>query len=134
MTTPLHFDGRFVGPRDIGTKTLGTAWADIGSAMRVGGAEKARAFLSLQIHNGTSPQIRLMGLYSATSSAFGLAAEQSGTGVLTVSEQVCQLLDADQYTSLQWELGGGVPYVKLQGMIAAGSATYISDAQLVTSI
>lgn len=134
MPAPLDFDGRWVGPRNVGTKTLGTAWADIGSALRVGGARWVRAFFSLQIHNGTSPQFRMLGQYSASGSAFGLVAQQSGTGTVTVAAQVYQLADADQFTSLPWELSGGVPFIKLQGRVAAGTAAYVSDARLTTSI
>jgi hypothetical protein len=136
MAIKMGFDGRWKGPRNVGTKTLGTAWGDIGTAMGVGGAMKARVFLSLQIHAGTSVRFRMVGQYNSTSSAFGLIAQHhAGTGIVTVDGQAYQLTqDADQDISLPFELDGCVPYAKLQGIIAAGSATYVSNARLVTSL
>jgi len=135
MVIPMDFDGRWKGPRNMGTATLGTAWGDIGTAIGVGGARWARTFLSMQIHAGTGVRFRMMGQYASAGSAFELIAHQAGTGIVTVDGLTYQLTqDADQFVSLKWNLDGGVPFVKLQGMISGGSATYVSDARLVTSI
>ena len=135
MAIEMDFGGRWKGPRDLGTRTLGTAWRDIGTAVTVGGAVRASAFLSMQIHNGTGARFRLVGQYSSSGSAFGLPAHAVGTGIVEVNDLVYELAqDADQRIALQWDLGGGMPFVKLQGQVAAGSAAYVSDAQLVTSV
>lgn len=141
MTSRLDFDGRWAGPRNLGTATLGlsaagTTWTDIGSAVSVGGAAVARAFLSVHINNGTNARFRLAGLYTATSSAFGIAAQNSGgTGVIPINDQIFELeQDADQDISFAYKLDGAVPFVKLQGLTAGGTATYVSNARLVTSL
>lgn len=135
MTVQLDFGGAWKGPRNLGMATLATGtWADIGSAMRVGGALKATAFLSMQIHAGTDAQFRLAGLYDSAGSAFPLAAQNRGTGIVQINDLIYEAeQDVDQYLALQWDLGGGYPYVKLQGKIVGGSATYISIARLTTS-
>lgn len=133
MARALEFDGRWKGPRDVGTRTLGTAWRDIGTKVTVGGALYARAYLSMQIHAGTDARFRLVSQYTAVGSAFGLGSGANGTGITNAREISFQTTDADQRIALEWELNGTVPFAKLQGIIAGGSATYVSQAQLVTS-
>jgi len=134
MTRALDFNGRWQGPRDIGTRTLGTAWRDIGTAVKVGGATMLTSFLRVQIHAGTACRFRLLGLYDSAGSAFGIGSYEAGTGTITVNDLIYQLgTDADQNIALNWPLWGTTPFVKLQGQIGAGSATYVSDAQFVTS-
>lgn len=135
MVAPLTFAGRYSGPRNLGTANLGTAWAAIGSAVKVAGARVARAFLSFQIHNGTGVQFRLSGYHTSGGSAFALAAQNSGTGIVLFNELVYQAeQDEDDLISLQWPLGGTVPLVRLEGRITGGTATFVSQAKLVTAI
>lgn len=135
MVAKLDWEGNWKGPRNLGTCTLGTAWKDIGSAVRVGGAKQATTFLSVHIHNGTNARFRLVGRYEANGSDFGLGSYEAGTGAMVVNDKYYELgQDADQDVALHWLLFGSVPYIKLQGQVAAGTATYISNARLITSI
>lgn len=133
MTREVGFEDRAKGPRDMGTRTLGTAWRDIGTAITAGGAEVATTFLSIQLHNGTGARFRLVSQYEANGSAFGLVAAQAGTGTTPVNDQVYLLeTDADQFVALDWRLRGTKPFVKLQGRVGGGTDAYVSSATLVT--
>ena len=134
MASNLVRQGWMKGPLDLGTKTLGTAWHDIGTAVEVAGAMRLRGYFGLQIHAGTSVRIRLQAMHTAGGSGFGLPAHTAGTGITTVLPLAWQLgTDTDQYITIRWDLDGTVPWARVQGMIAGGSATYISQAKLVAS-
>jgi len=135
MVQSLGFPGRMIGPFNVGTATLGTAWATIGTAVEVAGAMRARAYISMQIHAGTDAAFRLQARHTNGGSAFNLPAHAVATATAEVLPLVYQLgSDADQFITLDWELGGTVSWARLQGMIAAGSATYVSQCKLITSI
>jgi hypothetical protein len=131
----LTRDGVLKGPFSLGTKTLGTAWGNIGTAVEVQGVNSLRGYFGLQIHAGTNVRLRGLAYHASGGSGFGLPNyDASGTGTTEVLPLVWELgSDVDQYITVKWDLDGTVPWFRVQGMISGGSATYISQAQLVAS-
>lgn len=130
----LVFGGRLKGPFSLGTKTLGTAWGNIGTAVEVAGVNHLRGYFGLQIASGTNVRLRGLAYYTAGGSAYSLPQFPAGTGTVAVLPQVWELgSDADQYITVTWDLDGTVPWFRVQGMIAGGADTYISQAQLIAS-
>jgi hypothetical protein len=129
----LDFDGIWKGPANVGTRTLGTAWRNIGTAMKTGGALFARHYLSWQIHNGTEVMFRVRLKESASGSSYRHHNAQVGSGVVTANGfRIKFTNNADTFASVEWGLDGTVPYIQLQAKIVGGSATYVSHAKLVT--
>lgn len=136
MVQSLGFPGRMQGPFNIGTATLAAGtWGTIGTSVQVGGARRARAYISLQIHNGTNAQFKLQGRHTNGGSAFDLPAHAVATATAEVLPLIYELgSDADQFITLDWELGGTVSWARLQGKTMAGTAAYVSQCKLITSI
>lgn len=139
MTMTLEFDGRWRGPREIlsaGT-ALGTAWADIGSALIVGGAHFVSAWVDVTINSSNDVRFRLVGLTESGGSAYTLPIQTAGAGAVSVEDEYYELnVDADQKMVLTWELSGAVPFVKFQAQVgtAGGTAAQLDSASLVTAM
>ena len=136
----LMFEGRWRGPKDLGTATLGTAWTTIGSA-EVGGARWAGAYIDLNINAGTNARVRLRGMYGSGGSAYYLPLTTVGTSTVDVEDRFVEFVgDSDQKQLLTWELDGVCPWVKLEGSVGgsggtgAGTATTIDGAQFITAV
>ena len=125
------------GPKDMGTCSLGTGWATVGSAFALGGARYLNAFVDLTINTNTDARFRLQGLYESGGSAYALPIATASADVIKVEDEYIELnVDADQRQSLVWELYGVYPYGRLQACVgsAGGTAATIDHCFLVSSL
>lgn len=133
----LHFNGRWRGPVDLGTATMGTAWQTIGSSVRTGGAHWVGAFVDVTINDSTDVRFRMQGMYAENGSAYALPIATDYTDEVQVEDELAELnVDANQRQSLLWEMAGVYPYARLQASVgtAGGTAATLDDAKLVSAI
>ena len=137
MNTDFSFDGRLIGPRALGTMTLGTAWEAVGTAMYVAGANLFAAFVDLEIHDSNNPRFRLRPSLTAGGSAYALGLPDEAASVVYVEDEYIELsTDGDQKVVLAWELGGVVPYVTLQACVGTlgGTAAYVAGVNILSAL
>lgn len=138
MSGTLEFDGRWRGPRALlsaGT-ALGTAWADIGTALSVGGARWTSAWIDVTINDSNDARFRLVGQTESGGSAYTLPIQTVGASAVSVEDQYYELnTDEDQKMVLTWELAGALPFVKFQARVgtAGGTAAELNSVDLVTA-
>lgn len=138
MTIMLEFDGRWRGPREVlsSATALGTAWADIGTAIAVGGAHFISAWVDVDINNSTNPRFRLVGQTASGGSAYTLPIQTVGASAVSVEDEYYELnVDADQKMVLTWEPRGAVPFVKFQAQVgtAGGTPADLESLWMVTA-
>jgi hypothetical protein len=138
MTIQLDFDGRWRGPKSLGTATLGTAWAAVGTQyFKTGGARWLAAYLDLTINTSVDPRFRLQSYTESGGSAYCLPiATDNGSYVLINDEYVEFPVDSDQKQVVLWELSGAVPFCTFQGSVgtAGETAAYLNAVDLVSAI
>ena len=131
----MEFDGRFRGPQDMGTMTLGTAWADVGSALRVGGAHYLGAYVDVTINLSTDVRFRVQSMYADGGTKFLLPIVTENTADIQVEDEYVEMnVDTDQKMLLAWELFAVVNFVQLQASVgtAGGTAATLDDCQVIT--
>lgn len=137
MNTDFSFDGRLIGPRALGTMTLGTAWAAVGSAMYVAGANLFAAFVDLEINSSNNPRFRVRPSLTAAGSAYFLGLPDEAPTVVYIEDEYIELTtDGDQKIVLAWDLGGVVPYVTLQACVGTlgGTAAYVNGIDILSAL
>ena len=136
MVENIDFDGRWKGPKDIGSATIGTAWADVGSAFKTGGVAVLAAYLGVNVNLSNNMKFRLLGYHTPGGTAFSLPIKTAAADIIKVEADVVQLTnDADQDVILSWGLDGIVPLSKLQTSVgsAGGTAATLDVANIVTA-
>ena len=137
MVENIDFDGRWKGPKDIGSATIGTGWADVGSAFKTGGVHTLGAFLNLTINLSTDVRVRVKGLFEAGGDEHILPVQSLSTDIIAVDLGYYELnSDADQDVLLAWQLDGMIPLSLLQicAGTAGGTAAVLTGANIVTAI
>lgn len=136
MALELEWPGRLRGPKDLGSATLGTAWATLGTA-NVKGARFVSAWIDLTINLSTDPRFRMRGRITAAGSAYAFPIDSISASVVKVEPEFKELnVDANVRQILSWDLDAAVPYIELQGSVgtAGGTAAVVNGAQLFTGI
>jgi hypothetical protein len=135
MGVELDFAGRLRGPKSLGTATLGTAWATLGTA-NVRGARFLSAWVDLTINTSIDPRFRLRGRVTAAGSGYVLPTRTVTANVVRIEPEYYELLDADVRQILPWDLDAAVPFVEFQASVgtAGGTAAVLNAANIFTGI
>lgn len=134
MAMTLAFPGRLRGPVSLGTMTLGTAFATVGTAFECGGAQWIGAFIDLTINNGTNARFRLRAMHEAGGSAFQLPIQTVGSATVAVEDRLIEFaVDADQRQIVTWQTFGIVPWARLEAMTSGGTAAYLNAVEVFSA-
>ena len=135
MSVNLSFDGRWKGPKDMGTMTLGTAWADIGTAFQAGGINNITGFFDVTINDAANPRFRLVGQLTSGGSAYYLPIATVNESDVKVEDEYAELnVDSDQRQTILWQPFGAYPFLKLQASVESGTACTLNACSLVSSL
>lgn len=136
MSIDFEFDGVFDGPADLGTATLGTAWANIGTAFKIAGAKILRVFADITINDSQDPRFRLLAKHTEGGSGFFDSMQTESGGVVTAQGEYIEFADdADQKRSFEIQLNGSVPWGQLQAQVgtAGGTAATLNECQIIAA-
>ena len=132
----MNFYGEWRGPKDLGTATLGTAWATVGSAFKLSGARHLSAWVDVTINSSVNPRFRLQGQLTSSGSAYSMAIATASASSIAVEDEYVELnVDADQRVVLEWDLAGVYPFGLFQACVgtAGGTAATLNACSLVTA-
>jgi len=133
-----EFGGRWRGPLSLGTATLGTAWASVGTQdFRTGGARNLGAFVDLTVNDSKDVRFRLRSTYASGGSAYYLpVATESASDVKVEDEYVELNVNTDQKQLIVWDLDGVAPYCTFEASAgtAGGTAGTLDGVHIVTAI
>lgn len=132
----LNWAGDHRGPKALGSATLGTGWATVGSAFRSSGVRYLNAFTDLTNNTGVDVRVRLQGMYESGGSAYALPIATVNASNVTIEPEYVEFnVDQDQRQSLVWLLYGTYPYARFQASVgtAGGTAPVLNSVNLVSA-
>ena len=120
----LAWNGNYRGPKALGSADFGTAWGTVGTAFQTAGARSIGAFIDVTVNDSQDMRFRLQGQRTASGSAYSLPISGVSNDRVSVQPEYFELAqDADQLVLLGWELGGVVPYSRLQIQVSSAGST-----------
>jgi hypothetical protein len=124
MTANLEWDGLWKGPKQVGSATLGTAWQDIGTAFRVGGACTVSAFVELTINDSQNARFRAVGLTQKGGTEYEQLVRAKQNSYVQVESRYFEINnDEDLNFVVDFECNATLPFMKFQAQVGTVGGT-----------